>query len=324
MTNCRRRSRRPGRDGREIRKSQLPLRRNHQFRESFAKCPPPNRSRMRTARLSARGSAAMVTAVTSALERHRRIRKRDSVEPVHDMSRLCLFASKKLPASWKVVEQVAHLDLRSRGRPDFPNSFDSCLPPRSLRCRLPSQPRESPTGTSTRWRCWAMPHRENPSSARVQRSAALADFARRMSLKTQTAHRPGPCRSRHHAPTQSGTLRWRNPPKFSAAPASRLFSTSSLTREDGRSTTSPAATWLATSSGNRRIFPTTWNGAAVAESLQQKPKEFFKKGLASKPAPFEKPALPSGLGIQAKTVDFWTLSSCTHLTSRQIVLKKRM
>src|SRR2546427_11299295 len=37
------------------------------------------------------------------------------------------------------------------------------------------------------------------------------------------------------------------------APASMLFSMSSFTTEAGRSTTSPAATWLATASGNNRI-----------------------------------------------------------------------
>jgi hypothetical protein len=64
-------------------------------------------------------------AVPSALERHGRIREDNSVEAVHDMSRLCLFASKKLPAGWEVVEQVAHFDLRSRRRPNFLNIFDS-------------------------------------------------------------------------------------------------------------------------------------------------------------------------------------------------------
>ena len=39
------------------------------------------------------------------------------------------------------------------------------------------------------------------------------------------------------------------------APASMLFSTSSFTMDAGRSTTSPAATWLATSSVSSRIFP---------------------------------------------------------------------
>ncbi len=74
--------------------------------------------------------------VPSALERHRRIRKDNSVEAVHNMSRLCLFASKKLMASWEVVEQVAHLDLRSRRRPNFPNSFDSASRHDHLRAGL--------------------------------------------------------------------------------------------------------------------------------------------------------------------------------------------
>src|SRR3981189_2529463 len=40
------------------------------------------------------------------------------------------------------------------------------------------------------------------------------------------------------------------------APASMAFSTSSFTTEAGRSTTSPAAIWLARSAGSRVIFPT--------------------------------------------------------------------
>lgn len=44
------------------------------------------------------------------------------------------------------------------------------------------------------------------------------------------------------------------------APASRLFSTSSFTTEAGRSTTSPAATWLA------RVGDMTWmEGMAVTD-----------------------------------------------------------
>ncbi len=38
------------------------------------------------------------------------------------------------------------------------------------------------------------------------------------------------------------------------APASMLFSTNSFTTDAGRSTTSPAATWLATVSGSNRIL----------------------------------------------------------------------
>ena len=42
--------------------------------------------------------------------------------------------------------------------------------------------------------------------------------------------------------------------RISRAPASMLFSTSSFTTDAGRSTTSPAATWLARISGSTRIF----------------------------------------------------------------------
>ena len=38
------------------------------------------------------------------------------------------------------------------------------------------------------------------------------------------------------------------------APASKLFSTNSLTTEAGRSTTSPAAIWLANRAGNISIL----------------------------------------------------------------------
>jgi hypothetical protein len=41
--------------------------------------------------------------------------------------------------------------------------------------------------------------------------------------------------------------------RISPAPASRLFSTSSFTALAGRSTTSPAATWLARISGRMRM-----------------------------------------------------------------------
>ena len=46
-------------------------------------------------------------------------------------------------------------------------------------------------------------------------------------------------------------------------PASSALSTSSLTTEAGRSTTSPAAIWLRTTSGSSRIAPvaSTWSPA---------------------------------------------------------------
>ena len=49
------------------------------------------------------------------------------------------------------------------------------------------------------------------------------------------------------------------------APASMAFSTSSLTTEAGRSTTSPAAIWLARSSGSWRMRPTRYRPSRAAE-----------------------------------------------------------
>src|SRR5205085_6449415 len=50
------------------------------------------------------------------------------------------------------------------------------------------------------------------------------------------------------------------------APASIAFSTSSLTMEAGRSTTSPAAIWLARSAGSRLILPTLHPAASAGET----------------------------------------------------------
>jgi hypothetical protein len=62
--------------------------------------------------------------ISPALKRHRRVRQGNTVQPVYDMGRLGLLASKKPPASRKVVEDVANLDVRPRRNPNFPNSFN--------------------------------------------------------------------------------------------------------------------------------------------------------------------------------------------------------
>jgi hypothetical protein len=59
------------------------------------------------------------TPLTPALEGYRGIRERDSLQPMNDMGGLCLLATKKLPASGKVVKEIAHLDMRSSGNADF-------------------------------------------------------------------------------------------------------------------------------------------------------------------------------------------------------------
>ena len=63
-------------------------------------------------------------AVAPALEGYGGIRQRDSLEPMDDMRGLCLLAPKKLPSSRKVVEEIAHLDMRSDGNTDFTDGLD--------------------------------------------------------------------------------------------------------------------------------------------------------------------------------------------------------
>src|SRR5437763_17098923 len=52
------------------------------------------------------------------------------------------------------------------------------------------------------------------------------------------------------------------------APASMLFSVNSFTTDAGRSTTSPAATWLATVSDSNRIWPILYLKVVHASRLQ--------------------------------------------------------
>src|SRR4051794_3267702 len=54
------------------------------------------------------------------------------------------------------------------------------------------------------------------------------------------------------------------------APASMAFSTSSLTTDAGRSTTSPAAIWLARSAGRREMRPTS-DPSPLAEVHEHQP-----------------------------------------------------
>src|SRR5215471_12345347 len=61
------------------------------------------------------------------------------------------------------------------------------------------------------------------------------------------------------------------------APASMLFSTNSFTTEAGRSTTSPAATWLATISGT--MINVTQDAAQQLRRLLAEQKQNASKGL---------------------------------------------
>ncbi len=91
-----------------------------------------------------------------------------------------------------------------------------------------------------------------PSVAMAERSAALAILLVACRSRQRRA-------SSGDMPTPSSSTRTSRLPPYSTATATRVasasmaFSTSSLTTEAGRSTTSPAAIWLARSSGSFRI-----------------------------------------------------------------------
>ena len=115
--------------------------------------------------------------------------------------------------------------------------------PPSIDTRWPS-PGRSAVVSSTRATA-AMEHRASPRKPRVatrSRSSKLADLRGRMLVEGEEGIVPP------HAAAVVGDRDPRRPPpssstRTSVAPASRAFSTSSLTTDAGRSTTSPAAIW---------------------------------------------------------------------------------
>jgi hypothetical protein len=62
--------------------------------------------------------------VASALEGDRWTRQRNALEAMDDMGRFRLLASQELPASRKIVEEVANFDLGSRRSPNLPHRLD--------------------------------------------------------------------------------------------------------------------------------------------------------------------------------------------------------
>ena len=62
--------------------------------------------------------------VASALEGDRWARQSNALEAMDDMGGFRLFASQELPASRKIVEEIAYLDLRSRRSANLPHRLD--------------------------------------------------------------------------------------------------------------------------------------------------------------------------------------------------------
>ena len=129
----------------------------------------------------------------------------------------------------------------------------------------------------------ARPQREaRHRGDRRQRLAAEAERARRArgrrrcgscwwrGARARAAHRPAPCRRRRPRRGSAACRRARRRSATRRAPASSAFSTSSLTTEAGRSTTSPAAIWLTRSAGSARMRPTATSPRADRKNRQHR------------------------------------------------------
>ncbi len=97
-------------------------------------------------------------------------------------------------------------------------------------------------------------------AAKAHRRHGLQVLERWRSCSWRGAPAPAPdprarCPRRRRPPARASRRPRRGVTWISAAPASRLFSSSSFSTEAGRSTTSPAAIWLTSSSGSARMAP---------------------------------------------------------------------
>ncbi len=183
-------------------------------------------------------------AVVAEPELDRRMRKRERLDELVDVIELGALGAQELASRWHVVEKIAHVDLRAarvlRWR---------------WRARLAAIDFDAPRGvgigeargqSEARYRS----DRRQRFAAKSERAYAFEIFERRDLARRMRGNRErkivrnlDACRRRRargisRAPPASMSMSMR------VAPASRLFSTSSLTTEAGRSMTSPAAIWL--------------------------------------------------------------------------------
>ncbi len=212
---------------------------------------------MRAARLARvlRRQVGAAPAVVRERERDRRARERDARERLVAAREFRGLALQELAARGRVEVEVLdfHRGARGeRGRLHAPR-------PRRPRTRCATHdglPRAGSRWRAARPRRWRRaPRRGSPAWKRAPGPARVAILlvAKRATASGRSSRSmPEPSsatRSRRTPPSDSSTaIDW--------APASRLFSSSSLRAEAGRSTTSPAAIWFTNSSGRGRIWAT--------------------------------------------------------------------
>ncbi len=177
------------------------------------------------------------------------MRQREQVKLVLDVRGLGRLRAQELPARGQVVKQRARLDARARRVAAVAHRFDLAAVDEDFRPRQRPGSRVASRKRDTLAMLGSASPR-NPSVAIAARSAPVRILlVAWRSRQSSASSRSMPCPS---STTRTSAM----PPRCTAtstdrAFASRLFSTSSLTTDAGRSTTSPAATWLATTSDNR-------------------------------------------------------------------------
>ncbi len=207
----------------------------------------PQRRQAGAERRSPAGSVMHVLAVVGDGQAHVPPRERHAGEGVDDGAPFRPRAAHELEPGRRVVEELRNRHRRAaaaRRLARFRRRFRR-PPARACRRRPPGRSR-SRAATPSRWR--GAPRRGTRSSR------PRPDPARRGSSTWRGARARAPRLPRPIPMPSSLTRMRRRPPSstsssIAVAPASSAFSTSSLTTDAGRSTTSPAAIWSATALG---------------------------------------------------------------------------
>ena len=168
--------------------------------------------------------------------------EREALDQPFDLAELGALGAQELAPRRHVEEQVAHLDGRAR-RMRLRRRAAQRAVHHGHRASRPARPRSARRSSSaTPRRCSAAPRRESRACAptrgpRCGRSCWSRGARARAPVRPAAMPVPSSRTRQSSAPPPSTSI------SIVRAPASRLFSTSSLTTDAGRSTTSPAAIW---------------------------------------------------------------------------------
>ena len=248
------------------------------------------------------GTEQRAAAVALELEAHVGAGQRDPLQPAHHVTRLGRRALQELAPRRHAAEQLGHLDPRALGARDRGDPVDA----RALALQLGAERVAAAPGAhahagdrrDARQRLAAKAEARDPLQVfGASRACWLRDVRR------PAARRRGPCRCRRPRPRSRRSRRPGSRRGSVSRRASRAFSTSSFTTEAGRSTTSPAAIWLTSSSGRTRIgiFPLASPGSegiTRSGTCPQAPRRRSENSLTAS-RPWSTSALRGGLRCQA-------------------------